>query len=85
MAAHMKTTIEISDPLLDQARSLAAERGQTLREIFEEGLRIAVETDRRQKRKFRLPDRSVNGRGLRPQLSYDDWSAVLDLAYGDRK
>lgn len=35
----MKTTVEIPDPLFRQAKSRAAERGQTLKEFFEEALR----------------------------------------------
>lgn len=35
----MKTTIELPDPLLRQAKVLAARRGSTLRELVVEGLR----------------------------------------------
>ena len=35
----MKTTIEIPDPLFRKAKSRAAERGQTLKELFTEALR----------------------------------------------
>jgi hypothetical protein len=34
----MKTTIEIPDPLFRRAKSKAAERGQTLKELFTEAL-----------------------------------------------
>ena len=34
----MKTTIEIPDPLFRKAKSRAAERGQTLKELFTEAL-----------------------------------------------
>jgi hypothetical protein len=84
MVSHMKTTIEISDPLMGEARALAAERDQTVREIVEEGLRMVIEAKRHQK-KFRVPDHSVSGKGLQPGLSYDDWGSVLELAYGSRK
>jgi len=36
---HMKTTIEIPDPLLRKAKSRAAERGQTLKEFVAEALK----------------------------------------------
>lgn len=36
----MKTTIEISDPLLRQAKRLAAKEGTTLRDMVERGLRL---------------------------------------------
>lgn len=35
----MKTTIEIPDPLFRKAKSTAAERGQTLKELVTEALR----------------------------------------------
>lgn len=43
MAAHMKTTIEISDALFRQARKLAAREGVTLRSLVEEGLRRVLD------------------------------------------
>lgn len=50
----MKTTVEIPDSLLEQARSLAQKEGTTIRALVEEGLRKVV--DDRRKRKFRLRD-----------------------------
>jgi len=40
----MKTTIDIADPLLDEARKLAAREGTTLRALVERGLRVRLET-----------------------------------------
>ena len=41
----MKTTVEISDPLLREARKLAAREGVTLRIVIERGLhRVITET-----------------------------------------
>ena len=39
MGTHMKTTIELADGLLADARRVAAEEGTTLRALLEEGLR----------------------------------------------
>ncbi|MBW2245376.1 MAG: DUF2191 domain-containing protein, partial [Deltaproteobacteria bacterium] len=39
----MKTTIDIADSILEQARDLAARQGTTLRALVEEGLRGVVE------------------------------------------
>jgi hypothetical protein len=44
--AIMKTTIEISDRLLREARDLAASEGITLRVVVERGLRRVVEKRR---------------------------------------
>ncbi len=38
----MTTTVEISDPLLREARELAAREGVTLRALIERGLRHVV-------------------------------------------
>lgn len=84
MGTHMKTTIEISDPLLRDARAIATQQGQTLRQLIEEGLRQVVAARKGQKQAFRLRDTSVGGKGLRAGLRYDEWGAILDLSYGDR-
>jgi hypothetical protein len=84
MATHMKTTIEISDSLLEAARAAAAAEGETLREIVEAGLRQVLSQRKAKRKLFQLRDASVDGKGMRAGLSYDDWGKVLDLAYGDR-
>ena len=43
----MKTTLDISDPLLREARRLAAREGTTLRELVEQGLRQVVAEKKR--------------------------------------
>src|SRR6187402_1993409 len=54
MASHMKTTIEISDALLDQAKAVAAEEGTTVRALVESGLRWRVEEHRAHYGTFKL-------------------------------
>lgn len=78
----MKTSIEISDPLLRRARALAAREGRTVRELVEAGLRLVLEQSERSA-EFRLRDASVGGRGLAQGLSYDDWGKILEMAYED--
>lgn len=83
MGTHMKTTIEISDPLLRRARSLAARRGQTLRDVVEAGLRAVIEREAGDRPPFVLRDGSVGGKGLQAGLRYDDWGKILEMARGD--
>jgi hypothetical protein len=83
MGTHMKTTIDIADPILRKARAAAARRGQTLREVVEAALRAWLNGDTQQPKGFRMRDASVTGKGLRDGLRYDDWGKILDLAYGE--
>jgi hypothetical protein len=84
MGTHMKTTIEISDALLTEARALANKQGRTLRELVEAGLRHVVAEQRSKQRKFTLRNASVGGNGLQAGLRYENWDRILELAYEDR-
>jgi Arc/MetJ family transcription regulator len=81
----MKTTIEISDALLQAAKRMAAERNTTLRMIVEAALRRHLEAvaDETQARP-RLRRHSFRGRGLQPGLSESDWAALRERAYEGR-
>ncbi len=52
----MKTTIDISDALFEQARAQAKARGVTLRALVESGLRLAIAQSRPTAQKFELQD-----------------------------
>lgn len=83
MVAHMKTTVDISDPILAEAKEAAHREGITLRSLFEEGLRLAL--DRRQRAEpFRLRDAIVDGRGLQPGVAGASWEELLERAYEGR-
>jgi hypothetical protein len=77
----MKTTVEISDALLEQARELAAARSTTLRQIFEEGLRNLIDSSAERKPKYKMRDLSVGGKGRAPKLS---WEEIRDVIYKGR-
>jgi Arc/MetJ family transcription regulator len=81
----MKTTIEISDALLQAAKRMAAERNTTLRTIVEGALRrhLAAAADETQAR-ARLRRHSFRGRGLQPGLSESDWAAIRERTYEGR-
>ena len=80
---HMKTTIDISDPLLESAKKVAAREGTTLRALVELGLRQVLEK-RRRGGAFRLRKASFRGEGLQPSARSLSWEKIRELAYGDR-
>jgi hypothetical protein len=77
----MKTTVEIPDALLEQARQLAASEGSTVRALIEEGLRRVLLERQRQNSGFRLRKVSVSGKGLQPQVDSASWEAIRAMAY----
>jgi hypothetical protein len=66
----MKTTVEISDPLLEEAKREAHRLGTTLRELIERGLRREID-ERKQAKPFKLRDGSVGGEGVYPGVRED--------------
>jgi len=79
----MKTTIEIADPLLREARKLAAREGLTLRAMVERGLHNVI-AEAGNGARFKLRRASFKGKGLRPDLHDASWDRLRDLAYEDR-
>jgi len=76
----MKTTIEISEPLLNQARRLATRQGTTLRALVEEGLRKVV-AEKRRPEGFHLRRASFRGEGLQPEAAGNGWDRLREMAY----
>ena len=82
MLKHMRTTINLPDDLILQAKKAALDADTTLTEIIANALREALAKRRKQKthKDFRL---LVSGRGgLRPGVDLDDTSALLDIMDG---
>ena len=83
MGTHMKTTIDIADPLLDQAKKLAAREGTTLKVIVERGLRQVL-SEQKSRSRFRMKDASIDGEGLQPAARRLSWDQIRDLSYEGR-
>ena len=81
----MKTTIDIADPLLEEAKSAAVRRGTTLRALVEEGLRHVL-AGARSRERFRLRDARFKGkgRGLTPEYAAGGWERIRSAAYEGR-
>ena len=84
MGTQMKTTLDISDPLLNEARKVAAREGTTLRALVEQGLRQVVAEKKRPRKKFKLRKASVARGWLRPEVESAGWRRILELAYEGR-
>ena len=79
----MKTTLEISDPLLHEARKAAAREGVTLRALVERGLRRVV-AEAKPGKPFELRRASFGGHGLQSDFDGASWDEFRDLAYRGR-
>jgi tRNA(Ile2) C34 agmatinyltransferase TiaS len=82
MGARMKTTIDIADPLFDEAKALADREQTTLRALVEEGLR-AVLAGKTAAKPFKLRDARFKGpgQGLTPEAAALGWERIRELAY----
>lgn len=78
----MRTTIRLDDALLERAKRLASERGQTLTDLFEASLREKLarlegaERGSEPRKPVALP--TYKGRGVRPGIDLHDGAALLD-------
>ena len=79
----MKTTVEISDSLLREIRTLAAREGVTLRTLVERGLHRVV-ADSMGRAPFKLRRASFKGNGLQTEFRGASWEKIRDAAYEDR-
>jgi hypothetical protein len=78
----MKTTIEIADALLEEARVIATAEGTSVRALVESGLRWRVAEHRTHYGVFKLKDEGFDGEGIAPELRAASWERIRDLAYG---
>ncbi len=76
----MKTTIELPDALIEQARRVAQGEGATLRALVEEGLQRSLEARRRAPRR-QLDFPSYGGSGLTEEFQGAPWSRIRDEIY----
>lgn len=77
----MKTTIDISDPLLARAKRHARKVGKPLRALVEEGLRHVLEAEPAATT-YKLPDLSVGRAGDPNPLEAMSWQDLRDEIYG---
>jgi hypothetical protein len=78
MLTVMKTTVEIPDDLLRQAKEYAARHGIPMRDVIQLGLELALQARRPSRRRFRLKTITTKGQGA---ICDGDWSTIRSLIY----
>ncbi len=76
----MKTTVDIPQSLLDEAKKLATAHRTTVKALIEEGLRHVI-SEYQHSRKFRLRKASFKGSGLQPEIEGASWETLRERAY----
>jgi hypothetical protein len=80
MLRRVRTTLDIADEILRQAKKRAADERVPLRKLVEDALRSYL-SGRRARRAYRLKWTTERG-GLRPGVDLDDRKRLLDLMDG---
>lgn len=80
----VKTTLDLSDDLLNRAKRYARKTGQPLRALVEEGLRLALKAQTAPAPQFKLADRSVGDRRGENPLDALSWQDLRAEIYGGR-
>lgn len=78
----MKTTIDISDALLDDARAAAARCSTTLRALVEEGLREVLRRDGDDAGGATVRDASVGGGWVTAEFAGAGWEQLSEAVSG---
>jgi hypothetical protein len=74
----MRTTVSVPDPLLENAKQLAAKRGITLSELIEDALRNQLsQADTSSPKPFQL--HTVRGKLVNPDLDLDRTSSLVSM------
>lgn len=81
MVNHMKTTVNLPDALLDEARDTARRRGTTVTSLIESGLRVAISEQEGPSSPFTLDDASVDGNGLSTEFRTASWELLRAVSY----
>jgi hypothetical protein len=75
----MRTTINLDDELLREAKVIAANTGRTVTELVEDALRESLARRRAARTRPRIKLTTVGGNGVRPGVDLNDSAALLDL------
>lgn len=74
----MKTTVNIDDKLLDDAKLLATQNGKTLSEVIEDSLRMIFAKNAKSCGCPRVKLPRMSGNGLQPGVNLDSNANLID-------
>jgi hypothetical protein len=80
IVGNMKTTIDIPDPLLQEAKRLSIEKQVTLRSLVEQGLREMI-SRYKSSPEFKMRKASFKGNGLQREFQGESWQKIRQAAY----
>jgi hypothetical protein len=75
----MRTTIQLEDELLQEAKAFAAETGKSLTAVIEEALRKTLPCRRQAPARRSVKLKSHGSGGLQPGVDLNNTAALLDL------
>lgn len=84
MVSNMKTTIDVADALLREAREVAARDQTTLKDLVQEGLRRVLDERRPRPKAFRLREVEPVGGGFQSEFADGEWQRIRDAIYEGR-
>jgi hypothetical protein len=79
----MKTTVDISESLHEEARLIAAGEKSSLKALIEEGLRKVIE-ERKHRQQFKLRKATFKGDGLQGEMADASWDKIREKVYAGR-
>lgn len=79
----MKTTIQLPDSLLKEARKVAREEHTTMKALIEAGLRRVI-SEHKQRERFKLRNATFKGKGLHPDFEGVAWATLRGATYEGR-
>jgi hypothetical protein len=77
--AFMKTTIQLEDKLLEEAKAFAAETGRSLGAVIEDALRMALAQQKERKRGKAVKINTFTGKGVQPGVDLTSNAALEDF------
>ena len=80
----MKTTIDLSDSLVREAKNIARSRGTTFRALVESALRSYIQERHKEKRRYTFKPHTFRGEGVQEGISEGDWNDLRNRIYEGR-